>query len=41
MSSPVLVIGWHEFLINRRNRWVVSFALLFAGLATWLIIALL
>ena len=32
MSSPVLVIGWHEFLINRRNRWVVSFAALFAGL---------
>ena len=32
MSSPVLVIGWHEFLINRRNRWVVSFAVLFAGL---------
>ena len=31
-SSPVLVIGWHEFLINRRNRWVVSFAALFAGL---------
>ena len=29
MSSPVLVIGWHEFLINRRNRWVVSFAVLF------------
>ena len=32
MSSPVLVIAWHEFLINRRNRWVVSFAALFAGL---------
>jgi Cu-processing system permease protein len=32
VSSPVLVIGWHEFLINRRNRWVVSFAVLFAGL---------
>jgi Cu-processing system permease protein len=32
LSSPVLVIGWHEFLINRRNRWVVSFAVLFAGL---------
>jgi Cu-processing system permease protein len=32
VSSPVLVIGWHEFLINRRNRWVVSFAALFAGL---------
>jgi Cu-processing system permease protein len=31
VSSPVLVIGWHEFLINRRNRWVVSFAALFAG----------
>ena len=32
MSSAVLAIGWHEFLINRRNRWVVSFAVLFAGL---------
>jgi len=32
VSSPALVIGWHEFLINRRNRWVVSFAVLFAGL---------
>lgn len=32
MSSPVATIGWHEFLINRRNRWVVSFAVLFAGL---------
>lgn len=32
MTSPVLVIAWHEFLINRRNRWVMSFAVLFAGL---------
>jgi len=32
VSSPVLVIAWHEFLISRRNRWVVSFAALFAGL---------
>ncbi len=32
MSSPVVVIGWHEFLINQRNRWVISFAALFAGL---------
>jgi Cu-processing system permease protein len=32
VSSPVLVIAWHEFLISRRNRWVVSFAVLFAGL---------
>jgi Cu-processing system permease protein len=32
VSSAVLAIGWHEFLINRRNRWVVSFAVLFAGL---------
>ena len=30
MSSPALVVGWNEFLINRRNRWVVSFAVLFA-----------
>lgn len=32
MSSPVVVIGWHEFLINQRNRWITSFAALFAGL---------
>jgi Cu-processing system permease protein len=32
MSAATLVVGWHEFLINRRNRWVTSFALLFAGL---------
>jgi Cu-processing system permease protein len=32
VSSPVFVVAWHEFLINRRNRWVVSFAVLFAGL---------
>jgi Cu-processing system permease protein len=32
VTSPVLVIAWHEFLINRRNRWVLSFAVLFAGL---------
>jgi Cu-processing system permease protein len=32
VSSPVLVVAWHEFLISRRNRWVVSFAVLFAGL---------
>ena len=32
MNSPVLVIAWHEFLINRRNRWVISFAGLFAAL---------
>ena len=30
VSSPVLAVGWNEFLINRRNRWVVSFAVLFA-----------
>jgi Cu-processing system permease protein len=32
VTSPALVIGWHEFLISRRNRWVVSFSALFAGL---------
>ena len=32
MTSPMLAIGRHEFLLNRRNRWVVSFAGLFAGL---------
>jgi len=30
VSSPALAVGWNEFLINRRNRWVVSFAVLFA-----------
>ncbi len=30
MSSAVLGIGWSEFVLNRRNRWVVSFAGLFA-----------
>jgi Cu-processing system permease protein len=29
---PVLMIGWQEFTLNRRNRWVVSFAALFAVL---------
>ncbi len=32
MKSALLVVGWNEFLISRRNRWVISFALLFAGL---------
>ena len=32
MSSPVMVVAWHEFLIHRRNRWVVSFAGMFAAL---------
>jgi Cu-processing system permease protein len=32
VSTPALVVAWHEFLINRRNRWVASFAVLFAGL---------
>jgi len=30
LSSAVLEIGWSEFVLNRRNRWVVSFAGLFA-----------
>ena len=30
MKSAVLMICWQEFTLNRRNRWVVSFALLFA-----------
>ncbi len=30
MSSAVTAIGWQEFVLNRRNRWVVSFACLFA-----------
>ena len=32
MSSAMLRIGWSEFVLNRRNRWVVSFAGLFASL---------
>jgi Cu-processing system permease protein len=30
--APVLMIGWQEFTLNRRNRWVISFAALFAVL---------
>ena len=32
MKSAVLMICWQEFTLNRRNRWVVSFAVLFAML---------
>ena len=32
MRSAVMLIGWQEFVLNRRNRWVISFALLFAVL---------
>ncbi len=32
MKSAVMNIGWQEFTLNRRNRWVVSFAALFAVL---------
>jgi len=32
VRSAVLVIGLQELLLNRRNRWVVSFAVLFAVL---------
>ncbi|MCP4898145.1 MAG: ABC transporter permease subunit [bacterium] len=32
MTSPVLRIAWHEFQLHRRNRWVVSFACLFASM---------
>jgi len=30
VSSAVAAIGWQEFVLNRRNRWVISFACLFA-----------
>jgi len=30
--SAILVIAWQELLLARRNRWVLSFTLLFAGL---------
>ena len=32
MKSAVAMICWQEFTLNRRNRWVVSFAVLFAAL---------
>lgn len=32
MKSAVLIIGWQELVLNRRNRWVISFSILFAGL---------
>jgi Cu-processing system permease protein len=32
VSSPVLTVCWQEFTLNRRNRWVVSFAALFGVL---------
>lgn len=32
MRSPIWLIARQEFTLNRRNRWVVSFAVLFAGL---------
>ena len=36
MKSAVMMICWQEFTLNRRNRWVVSFALLFAILTVLL-----
>ena len=30
MRSQVMAIGWQEFVLNRRNRWVISFACVFA-----------
>ncbi len=30
--APMLMIGWQEFTLNCRNRWVISFAALFAVL---------
>lgn len=32
MRSAVTAVGWQEFVLNRRNRWVISFACLFAVL---------
>ena len=34
MSSAVRRIAWQEFVLNRRNRWVVFFAGLFAVTTT-------
>jgi len=34
MSSGVMRIAWQEFVLNRRNRWVMSFACLFALMTT-------
>lgn len=30
MTRPALLVAWQEFTLNRRNRWVVSFAALYA-----------
>ena len=30
MNNPVLLIAHQEFILNRRNKWVASFAVLFA-----------
>ena len=30
MKHPVLLIAQQEFVINRRNKWIASFAILFA-----------
>jgi Cu-processing system permease protein len=32
VKSAILIIGWQELVLNRRNRWVISFAILFAVL---------
>lgn len=32
MKSAVLIIAWQEVVLHRRNRWVISFSGLFAGL---------
>lgn len=34
MTSGVWRIAWQEFVLNRRNRWVMSFAVLFALMTT-------
>ena len=36
MTNPILLIAMHEFTLNRRNKWVVSFAGLFT-LMTFLV----
>jgi Cu-processing system permease protein len=32
VKSVILIIGWQELVLSRRNRWVISFSILFAGL---------
>ncbi len=30
MKHPIILIAWQEFVLNRRNKWIASFAIIFA-----------